>query len=334
MRVRPSIPVRWLSSIVPTVLLGLILSSTPATVTADVLCTQFGFDTFQVGSTVQFEWNDNQAVPISSFNLDLFCFENGKLLKTLATLNTATSVSPQNWTVDNSILSFHNDCPLNQYQGVFDWTTTDPTTGAATGTGSSKCKAMLLNGPGVIPAPGTIDPSQQPQDEDPTSGTVVVSDRTKTIVIGVGCAVGALVLAGFVGFYYIRIKNKRAEQDLANKKLREPLQATDHDNHHAPSPGSGSIADGSAIVEMTPVSMGPPGTLVMEQERPISILTSSFSPPEDTYEKQQRVQREQEQQQQVYEQQLQQQHHQQQLQHQQQMQMQQQQQTYGGYNGY
>ncbi|KAG0026114.1 hypothetical protein BGZ82_009635 [Podila clonocystis] len=334
MRTRPSIPASRLSSILPAVFLGLILSFTPAPVKADVLCTQFGFDTFQVGSTVEFEWSDNQAVPIGSFNLDLFCFENGKLLKTLATLNASTSVSPQSWTVDNSILSFHNDCPLNQYQGVFDWTTTDPTTGA-TGTGSSKCKAMLLNGPGVIPAPGAIDPSQQPQDEDPSSGPVVISDRTKTIVIGVGCAVGALVLAGFIGFYYIRIKNKRAEQDLANKKLREPLQATNHDNHHAPGPpGSGGIAsDGSTIVEMTPVAgMGPPGTLVMEQERPISILTSSFSPPEDTYEKQQRVRQEQEQQ--VYEQQLRQQHLQQQLQHQQQMQMQQQQQTYGGYNGY
>lgn len=113
MKTRPSIPTRWLSSMAPVVLLGLILSSTPGTVRADVLCTQFGFDTFQVGSTVEFEWKDNQAAPIGSFNLELFCFENGKQIKTLATLNTATSVSPQNWTVDNSILTFHNDCPLN-----------------------------------------------------------------------------------------------------------------------------------------------------------------------------------------------------------------------------
>ncbi|KAG0345839.1 hypothetical protein BG004_002968 [Podila humilis] len=301
------------------------------------MCTMFGFDTFQVGSTVEFEWKDNQAMPIGAFNLDLFCFENNKLLATIASLNTVTSVSPQHWTVDNTILSFHNDCPMNQFQGVFDWTTTDPITGIVS-TGSSKCKAMVLNGPGVIPAPGAIDPSQQLPDEDPAStGPVEVSDRTRTIVIGVGCAVGALILAGFVGFYYIRIKNKRAQKAAVNKKLREPLQATNHDDHDDVHPSGSTSGDGSTVVEMGPIGSpgsmgGRPTPLVMEQGRPVSVLTSSFSPPEDDYEKQERIKRAQEQQ--VYEQQLYQQHQQQQLQQQQQQQMQQQQQTYGGYNGY
>ncbi|KAF9426619.1 hypothetical protein BGZ94_006268 [Podila epigama] len=330
MRSTPSLVRGWVLS--TALVLSLLLASTPeiSTVRADILCTQFGFDTFQIGSTVEFEWSDTQSYPIGNFNLDLYCFENSKLLGTLATIDTATAISPQKWTVDSSILQYKNDCPLNQYYGAFDWTMIDPTTGTATRTGS-KCKAVLLNGPGVVPPPGTVD---QPTEEDDSKdhGEVTITDRTKKIIIGVGCAVGVLILAGFVAFYYIRVKNKRAEQDLANKKLREPLHSTNHDNHH-----NGSDRAASTVVEMTSVMSQDMRLPAMEQERPVSVLTSSFSPAEDEEEreKKQRLKlRQQQEEQQVYEQQLHQQQQQQLMLQQQQQQMQQQQQTYGGYNGY
>ncbi|KAG0064877.1 hypothetical protein BGZ89_008765 [Linnemannia elongata] len=62
-------------------------------------------------------------------------------------------------------------------------------------------------------------------DDEPTPSSIVVSDKTKTIVIGVGCAVGVLVLAGVVGFYVIRYSNKRAAEEQMSKKLREPIQS-------------------------------------------------------------------------------------------------------------
>ncbi|KAF8942764.1 hypothetical protein BGZ47_006167 [Haplosporangium gracile] len=87
---------------------------------------------------------------------------------------------------------------------------------------------MLLVGPGVVAPPSQSIPSDpqspnMPEDDLPT-GQIEITDKTKKVVIGVGCAVGALVLAGFVGFYYIRFKNKRAVEKSANRKLREPLQ--------------------------------------------------------------------------------------------------------------
>jgi len=74
-------------------------------------------------------------------------------------------------------------------------------------------------------APGSPDAPDDPQpSDDPDSGSIVVSGKTKTIVIGVGCAVGVLVLAGIVGFYVIRYHNRRAEEVHMAEKLRAPIQ--------------------------------------------------------------------------------------------------------------
>ncbi|KAG0303757.1 hypothetical protein BGZ98_006320 [Dissophora globulifera] len=204
----------------------------PSLAQGDIQCTQFGPDTFQVNSTIQFLWSDTGSVPIDTFNLNLICVENNKLIKTIATLNPATSVSPQTWVVDNTILATVSECSFNQYQGVFQWNYVDPTTSTAV-TGSSACKNLLLTGPGVISYPG--QPSDPFPTDEPTPSSIEISDRTKSIVIGVGCAVGVLIFAGFVGFYFVRYKNKRAEQELASRKLREPLRSNngsqDGDEH-------------------------------------------------------------------------------------------------------
>ncbi|KAI8599143.1 hypothetical protein EDD21DRAFT_355729 [Dissophora ornata] len=231
-------------------------SALPMLAKGDIQCTQYGSDTFRVNSTIKFLWNDTGTVPIDTFKLDLYCFENQRLMQTLATLNATSSVSPQTWVVDSTIMTTLAECPLNQYQGAFDWTYTDPNTGVLT-SGSSFCKTMLLVGTGVTPAPGTVtDPSDAFPTDDPTSGPIEISNRTKSIVIGVGCAVGALVLAGFVGFYFIRYKNTRAEQDLASSKLREPLQSpngydgsNDDGGHGA---GFAATAAGAGVLGLGP----------------------------------------------------------------------------------
>ncbi|KAI1302824.1 hypothetical protein EDD11_005494 [Mortierella claussenii] len=377
---------------------------------ADILCTQYGSDTIRVDAIVKFLWSDTGSVAIDSFRLGLYCYENNKLMQTIATLNTTASVSPQTWKVDSTILNSLAECPLNQYQGRFDWTFADPNTGAIAN-GSAPCKTMLLVGPGVIPAPGSPAPDPQPVDDTPNPGDIVISDRTKTIVIGVGCAVGVLILAGIVGFYIIRYKNKRAEQDQANRKLREPLHPShlEHANggldgsrgtggaegagegggeegvapgaaarYHelssvntsiagfAPSthgemvelggmpPARGSFshsrpqsptrsgsysptpiaAQHSRLSGYTPSTLSHQPSPAFVNDRPASLLTSSFTPPEEDYSErgpanreQRRIQEEAELQRQQYEQQL---HHQQQMQIQQQQQ-QQQQLNYGGY---
>ncbi|KAG0331638.1 hypothetical protein BG000_010720, partial [Podila horticola] len=113
-----------------------------------------------------------------------------------------------------------------QYQGGFNWQFSNADTGAAE-VGVSKCKIMLLVGTGASNAPSApggnngVDPSE----EDPQPSEIVITSKTKTIVIGVGCAVGALILAGVVGFYFIRYSNKRAEQENSARKLREPIQS-------------------------------------------------------------------------------------------------------------
>ncbi|KAF9187840.1 hypothetical protein BGZ51_001013 [Haplosporangium sp. Z 767] len=237
--------------------------------------------------------------------------------------------------------------------GGYTWTYINLSTGMPT-TGSSKCKIMLLVGPGVVPAPGQSELVDGLPSDDPQPGEIEVTDRTKRIIIGVGCAVGVLILAGIVGFYYIRYKNNKAEQDLVNKKLREPLQS---------GPALGAAAAGSAysrvdqgdtmelgtvpIIATTQLSSRPETPIAAQHsipfgnqhhesgsgsfvnERPTSLLTSSYTPPADEDEQEiarrKRQQEDEEQQRQLYEQQL---LHQQQLQMQQQYQ---QQQNFGNY---
>ncbi|KAG0046566.1 hypothetical protein BGZ83_008265 [Gryganskiella cystojenkinii] len=223
----------------------LTLGCLPWTSTADIVCTQKGSDTIRVGATVKFGWNDTASYPIETFQLDLYCIENERFMQTLSTLNTTGSVSPQTWVVNQTIMAQTALCQSNQYRGRFNWNSTDPTTGALI-SGFADCKSMLLVGPGVIPPPGggNPDPSQDLPPEEPESGPIVITDRTKTIVIGVGCAVGALVLAGFIGFYYIRFSNKRAVQAQISKKLREPL---DHSPYGGSINGGGGSRNGSTI---------------------------------------------------------------------------------------
>ncbi|KAG0213144.1 hypothetical protein BGX28_004970 [Mortierella sp. GBA30] len=322
----------------------------------------FGSDTFRVGSNLKFFWVDTQTYPIGAFNLDIYCYETGKLIRTLASLDTNSSTSPQEWDVDSTFLTSTSDCPMNQYQGAFDWHYSDPVTLAPT-VGTAKCKVLLLIPP--TPNPSQPSPSDPLATDDPTSGDIYISDRTKNIIIGVGCAVGVLIIAGVVGFYFIRYKNRRAEEELANQKLREPLHVEGPDNTT-----SGDTGEGIQYSAMTGVTTSVPGEkMELEQigpyspttasisgshlprtepapslsrhsvqqnrpsgsftiERPPSLLTSSFTPPEDDRERVLRMKREEEERQ-VFEQQL---HHQQQLQlQQQQHQQQQQQQNFGNY---
>ncbi|KAG0269850.1 hypothetical protein BGZ95_001879 [Linnemannia exigua] len=186
------------------------LALLPRAADAQLQCQQFGADTFRVGSTLKFGWSDASGGSgaesgIPSFNIDLYCYESSKYMQTVATVDTTNAT---------------------QYQGRLTWNTTDPNTGLAT-TGSALCKTILLVG---LPTPsggGAQQPNPQSpntSEDDPPTGDIEITDKTKNIIIGVGCAVGALVLAGLVGFYYIRFKNKRAVEKSANRKLREPLQ--------------------------------------------------------------------------------------------------------------
>lgn len=79
---------------------------------ADIICTQFGADTFRVGSMLKFMWNDTQSTAIENFNLGLYCATTSKLLQTITTLNL-TSPSPYPWVVNSSITAFSAECPLN-----------------------------------------------------------------------------------------------------------------------------------------------------------------------------------------------------------------------------
>ncbi|KAF9997425.1 hypothetical protein BGZ80_009142 [Entomortierella chlamydospora] len=309
----------------------------------DIQCQQFGGDTFYVGSTIEFIWSDTGSVPIDTFTLDLYCYGNNVLIKTLATLSTSTSSSPQNWTVDQSIMNTLTECPSEQYQGRFDWTSTDPTTGAVT-KGSTPCKSILLSGPGV-PSPSGVSPPDPQQTDDSGDSMPEITHKTKMIIIGVGCAVGVLILAGIVGFYFIRYKNKRAEHDSANKKLRTPLSSSSDESGGFGSNQGGSAAHHDGLMGITTSNSGyvPVSKSEIEESemvevggarpapftaqsysnvRPASLLTSSFLPPDDNS----RATMEREQHRQQYEQQM---LHQQQLQHQ--HQQQQQQLSYGNY---
>jgi hypothetical protein len=125
---------------------------------------------------------------------------------------------------------------------------------------------MLLVGPGVVTSPSQpatpFDPSAptNPEDDQP-SGDIEITDKTKNIIIGVGCAVGALVLAGFAGFYYIRFKNKRAVEKSASRKLREPLQP----DLSRPGMGPGASASRARYNELGSVTTSVAGYSPMQQ---------------------------------------------------------------------
>ncbi|KAI1316706.1 hypothetical protein EDD11_009595 [Mortierella claussenii] len=262
------------ASLVALASLAGLLSLAPTPVLADLTCTQFGTDTFRVGSTIKFQWNDTQSVAIDTFNLNLYCVQSQKLIQTITSLNQ-TSPSPVPWIVNSTLASYAADCSLNQYQGAFDWTYSDPDTGAPR-QGSAKCKVMLFVGQGAqAPMPGSSPNPSDPNNpnsgvDDPQPTQIEITDKTKSIVIGVGCAVGALVFAGFVGFYVIRYSNRRAEEENAARKLREPIQSAplfpplDRSNN-----GSASRAaryNELASVASASVTMGSPATTAARTE--------------------------------------------------------------------
>ncbi|KAF9194048.1 hypothetical protein BGZ51_001393 [Haplosporangium sp. Z 767] len=266
----------------------------PSSTQADITCTQFGADTFRIGSTVKFEWNDTESTYIETFSLNLYCVQNNKLIQTITTLNQS-SPSPVSWIVDSTLLALAPECPLNQYQGAFGWTSSDPETGETT-PGSSRCKVMLLVGTGAqITNPGDNgdpgDPAFSPIEDDPTPDEIVITDKTRNVVIGVGSAVGALVLAGFIGFYVIRYGNKRAAEEQTQRKLREPIQSgpifasldrSNGGNNSSVSAG-GRAARYNELSSITTASMtqGSPAmnakTEMVEFGRPGSVATTQIS---------------------------------------------------------
>ncbi|KAF9129601.1 hypothetical protein BGW39_004002 [Mortierella sp. 14UC] len=330
------------------------LALLPNTANAQLQCQQFGADTFRVGSTLKFVWSDASGGSgaesgITSFNIDLYCYESSKYMQTVATVDTTTAnVSPYSysWVVDQTILNNVAQCQFNQYQGRLTWNTTDSNTGLPT-TGTALCKTMLLVGlpttSGGAQQPNPLDPnSPNVTDDDPPTGDIEITDKTKKIVIGVGCAVGALVLAGFVGFYYIRFKNKRAVEKSANRKLREPLQP----DLSRPGMGPGASASRARYNELGSVTtsvvgyspLQRPGEMVelgglpSSASRPQSEYRGRAPPPPPAAAATTRAHDHDDEERQLYEQQFQQQQQQQQQQiQQQQMHQQQLQQNYGGY---
>ncbi|KAF9150065.1 hypothetical protein BG015_008124 [Linnemannia schmuckeri] len=254
-----------------TLLLATLL---PQVATAQLQCQQFGSDTFRVGSMIKYFWTGAELIP--SFNIDLYCYENNKYIQTIGTIDTSLNASNYSWVVDQSITNNLAQCQFNQYQGRFTWNTTDAETGALT-QGSTSCKIMLLVGPGVVgpssqPDPSEPQPTSMPEDDLPI-GQIEVSDKTKKIVIGVGCAVGALVLAGFVGFYYIRFKNKRAVEKSASRKLREPLQP----DLSRPGMGPGAAASQARYNELGSVTTSVVGYSPLQ--RPGEMVELGRMPP-------------------------------------------------------
>ncbi|KAG0245071.1 hypothetical protein BGW41_004328 [Actinomortierella wolfii] len=233
--------------IAATTALGML--ATIPTAMADLRCTQTGSNTFRVGSTLKFQWNDTMTADIESFNLNLYCAENAKLIvpDIVPNLSTLTSPSPVSWVVPSDLTTHSADCQLNQYYAAFVWPTTDPETGATT-QGMAKCMTLLFVNPNA-PATGgggAGDNNDEPFESDPgpednpkldENGNIIVSDRVKSIVIGVGCAVGVLFLSGIVGFYVIRYRNKRAvekEELERSRKLREPMMSQGGAGNHLP----------------------------------------------------------------------------------------------------
>ncbi|KAF9434886.1 hypothetical protein BGZ76_007247 [Entomortierella beljakovae] len=275
------------------------LAFLPLMVRGDIQCVQYGSDTFRVGSTIKFQWTDTGSTPIDTFDLNFYCYENGILIKRLVTLNTTSTATSRLWVVDQSIMDTLSECSLNQYQGRYDWTYQDPVTGTPTN-GSAPCKSILLVGPGVAPPLG-VTPSDPQLTDDPNPGTVEITDRTKVMVIGVGCTAGFLVMAGFVGFYIIRYQNRRAEES-AGKILQEPSLSPSEDGGH--DAGSGIHYNGqyetvskSEVVEMgnipSPASQGflsgsqayvtnhHSGFPATSANKPPSLIASPFTPQEE-----------------------------------------------------
>ncbi|KAF8924741.1 hypothetical protein BGZ58_001502 [Dissophora ornata] len=91
----------------------LMLTMMPSPAQADITCTQYGTDTFHVGSTIKFQWNDTQTVQIDTFNLDLYCVQTGLLIQTLTTLNQ-TSPATVSWVVNSTLSAFTTQCSLNE----------------------------------------------------------------------------------------------------------------------------------------------------------------------------------------------------------------------------
>ncbi|KAF8949150.1 hypothetical protein BGZ46_005189, partial [Entomortierella lignicola] len=181
-----------------------------------------------------------------------------------------------------------------QFRAAFDWTYSDPNTGALT-QGSTSCDPILLIGAGAVVSPGSATAPSDPGFTDDPTGDVVVTDKTKSIVIGVGCAFGFLILAGFVGFYYIRYSNKRAAEEQINKKLREPTQTgplfppTDRKNNGGSSrynelasiTTSGSIASPSMMgnkTEMSELHAGRSPALGSRSPTPIAAAHVKMTP--------------------------------------------------------
>ncbi|KAG0296074.1 hypothetical protein BGZ96_010238 [Linnemannia gamsii] len=265
-----------LKTLVSTTLLA-TLALLPQVANAQITCQQFGSDTFRVGSTVKYFWTGADGTP--SFNIDLYCYENNKYMKTVTTIDTTLVGGAGNysWVVDQSITNNLAQCQFNQYQGRYTWNTTDADTGIST-PGSAICKTMLLVGPGVVTAPNQpgapLDPNAPtiPEDDQP-AGDIEITDKTKNIIIGVGCAVGALVLAGFAGFYYIRFKNKRAVEKSASRKLREPLQP----DQSRPGMGPGASASHARYNELGSVTTSVAGYSPMQ--RPGEMVELGGMPP-------------------------------------------------------
>lgn len=118
---------------------------------------------------------------------------------------------------------------------------------------------MLLVGTGATNAPGAPGSGSgagDPSEEDPQPTEIVITSKTKSIVIGVGCAVVALILAGVVGFYYIRYSNKRAEQESSARKLREPIQSGPLFSPMDRSGGGGAHAKYNELSSITTGSIG------------------------------------------------------------------------------
>ncbi|KAG0286869.1 hypothetical protein BGZ97_007277, partial [Linnemannia gamsii] len=105
---------RSFASVTAATLLALLstLSQAPSLVAADLACTQLGADTFHIGSTLKFTWNDTQTVQIDTFNLNLYCAQDETLLQTITTLNS-TSPATYPWVVNSTISAFSSSCQYN-----------------------------------------------------------------------------------------------------------------------------------------------------------------------------------------------------------------------------
>ncbi|KAF9914480.1 hypothetical protein BX616_008199 [Lobosporangium transversale] len=286
-----------------------LMSMAPLSAKADLICRKFGPDTFRVNATLKFYWSNTKIPVLESFKMNLYCVQNHKVVQTITTFNT-NSTPPVYWTVDSTMPGHSAVCPHNQYQVAFDWPYYDST--GAVAYGSARCKLMLFIPSNQAPRPGSsisgppADSEAQIAADDPPPGEIVVTEKTKMILIGVGSAVGALVLAGFVGFYVIRFSNKRAEKKSTARKLKEPAAATRYNDLASIATSSpvmtargGRGAGGPTMTKSnyahapdkgphppTPIANANSNNSLTQDSassthRPASLLTSSFTPAEE-----------------------------------------------------